>query len=110
MCTVVKSLLAIGLLAIANMQIMAMKGNSSAGWQIEQTTHAQDKMEELMTLVYTHADLTAGATHTDANPPDNFTIMWDILDDTPVPDTKHLTVTVSGLNKTTVLIGVKPDF
>ncbi len=105
------SILAVGLLAMANMQIMAMKTNSSARWQAEQTIHAQDKMEELMALAYTHADLDpAGNPHSEANPPDNFTITWTVLSNTPVPDTKLITVTVTGLNKTTVLTGVKPDF
>lgn len=105
------SILAIGLLAVANMQIMAMQGNASASWQAEQTTHAQDKMEELMALTYTHADLDpAGNTHTEANPPENFTITWDVAVDTPVPDTKLITVTATGLNKTTILTGVKPNF
>jgi len=105
------SLLAVGLLAISSMQIMAMKGNASARWQTQQTTHAQDKMEELMALAYTHADLDpAGNTHNEANPPDNFTITWTVASDTPVPDTKLIAVTVTGLNKTIVLTGVKPDF
>ena len=105
------SLLAVGFLAIANMQIMAMKGNSSARWQTQQTTHAQDKMEELMALAYTHADLDpAGGTHNETNPPDNFTITWTVANNTPVPDTKLITVTVTGLDKTIVLTGVKPDF
>ena len=105
------SLLAVGLLAIANMQIMSMKVNASAKWQTAQTTHAQDKMEELMALAYTHADLDpAGNTHNEPNPPDNFTITWTVAGDTPVPDTKLIAVTVTGLNKTTILTGVKPDF
>ena len=114
------SLLAVGLLAIANMQLMAMKGNSSASWQAEQTTHAQDKMEELMALSYTHADLDpdpAVNPHNEANPPDNFTITWTVIDsDNPggtgfsVPDTKLITVTVTGLNRTTVLTGITPNF
>ena len=105
------SILAFGLLAVANMQIMAVKGNASAEWQAEQTIHAQDKMEELMALAYTHADLDpAGNTHNEANPPDNFTITWDVFDNTPVTNTKLITITVAGLNKTTVLTGVKPNF
>ena len=105
------SLLSIGLLAIANMQVMAMKGNASAGWQAEQTNYAQDKLEELMALAYTHADLDpAGNTHTEANPPDNYTITWDVVENIPVTDTKLITVTATGLNKTTILTGVKPNF
>lgn len=108
------SLLSVGLLAIANMQIMAIQKNSSARWQTEQTTYAQDKMEELMALSFTHADLDpAGNTHNEANPPDNLTIRWDVFDDTttfPVPDTKLITITVTGVGKSTVLTGVKPDF
>lgn len=108
------SLLAIGMLAIAKMQIMAMQGNASARWQAEQTTYTQDKMEVLMALTYTHADLDpAGNPHTEANPPDYHTVTWTVSDSTvgfPVPNTKLITVTVTGLNKTTVLTGIKPNF
>lgn len=114
------SILSIGLLAMAKMQIMAIQGNSSAKWQAEQTTHAQDKMEELIALSYTHADLDSDPAtnpHNEANPPDNYAVSWTVIDSVnpggtgfSVPDTKLITVTLTGLNKTTVLTGIKPDF
>ena len=114
------SILSIGLLAMAKMQIMAIQGNSSARWQAEQTTHAQDKMEEIIALSYTHADLDpdpAANPHNEGNPPDSYAISWTVIDsDNPggtgfaVPDTKLITVTVTGLDKTTVLTGIKPNF
>ena len=105
------SLLAIGLLAIANMQITAIRGNSSARRTSERVTWAQDKFEELMTLAYSHADLAeSGNTHVEASPPAGYTVEWDVTDNTPVPNTKLITVTVAGLGKTIQLTGVKPNF
>jgi len=105
------SLLAIGLLAIANMQVTAIQGNSSARRTSERVTWAQDKFEELMTLSYSHADLAqSGNTHVDATPPAGYTVQWDVTDNTPVLNTKLVTVTVTGLGKTTQLTGVKPNF
>ena len=105
------SILAIGLLAIANMQVTAIQGNSSARRMSERVTWAQDKFEELMTLSYSHADLAqSGNTHVEATPPAGYTVQWDVTDNTPVPNTKLVTVTVTGLGKTTQLTGVKPNF
>ena len=98
-------------MAVANLQITSIKGNASARKQTEQTTYAQDKMETLMALSYTHADLDpASSPFTEASPPANYAITWTVADDTPVPSTKLIAVTVTGENKTTVLTGVKPDF
>jgi prepilin-type N-terminal cleavage/methylation domain-containing protein len=48
---------AIGILAVGQMQVTAIKGNSFASGLTEATTLAQDKMEELIMLGYTHGDL-----------------------------------------------------
>ena len=45
-------ILAIGVLAVAKMQISAMKGNSAASGFTEATSFAQNKMEELVNLAY----------------------------------------------------------
>ena len=51
------TVLAIGILAIAKMQLAAVKGNSYASGLTEASTLAQDKMEELMSLAYNDSDL-----------------------------------------------------
>ena len=50
-------ILAIGVLAVAKMQISAMKGNSAASGFTEATSFAQNKMEELVNLAYDDSDL-----------------------------------------------------
>lgn len=50
------TILAIGILGVAKMQISAMKGNSYASGLTEATSFAQNKMEELMSLTYKYFD------------------------------------------------------
>ena len=87
------SILAIGLLAIASMQVAAIRGNSFAGNVTEGTCLASDRLEKLMSQAYSHADLTAGA-HTDPTPPSGYTITWSVTDDSPINNTKTITLTV----------------
>ena len=64
------AILAFGLLAVATMQGSSIKGNSQAIGTTEAITLAQGKLEELMRLSYSHADLTDtdnDGTNQDAN-------------------------------------------
>ena len=54
-------LLAIGLLAIAGMQITSVRGNFFSSNLSQGSVLAQDRLEELRNRPYAHADLTAGA-------------------------------------------------
>lgn len=54
-------ILAIGLLAIAGMQITAIKGNYFSKSVTEATVLAQDKLEELKNLPYDHASNAPGS-------------------------------------------------
>jgi prepilin-type N-terminal cleavage/methylation domain-containing protein len=62
----------------------------------EATNFAQEKIEQLMNLSFSHADLTAG-THADPENPieTHFTRNWTVTDDTPVQGMKTVTVSVS---------------
>jgi prepilin-type N-terminal cleavage/methylation domain-containing protein len=51
------SVLTIGLLAVASMQVLAIKGNTLAFGVTEATSWASDQMEKLMFLPYDHANL-----------------------------------------------------
>lgn len=51
------SILTIGLLAVASMQVSAIRGNASAYGITEATSWAADQMEKLMVLPYDHANL-----------------------------------------------------
>jgi len=109
------SILCIGLLAVASMQISAIRGNSYARHITEGSTLAQDRLEKLLSLSYTHTDLSAGP-HTDLNPPDSYAITWDITDGpntnpNVIANTKLIEVTVQGenLTKEIVMTCLKPQ-
>jgi len=104
-------ILSFGILAVASMQVSSIRGNGMAGRLTEGTQLACDRMEELMSRSYTHSDLTAG-THTDPSPPSGYTVTWNVTDDSPITDTKTVTVTVTwtdhGVQKTATLQQIIP--
>lgn len=57
---------------------------------------AQEQLEDLMALPYSHADLTAG-THDDPDNPlrQDFNRSWTVVDDTPVAGMKSVSVSVT---------------
>ena len=106
----------IGILAVLMMQIKAIDTNSSARNVTENYTWAMDKIEKLLALDYTAADLSSGDHSIEAG---SFTqatdgidnnangqidesgesgqiyISWFVQDDYPVEDIKSVRVTVS---------------
>jgi len=115
------TILAIGILGVAKMQISAMKGNSYANGLTEATSFAQNKMEELVALAYDDADL-----NDDDDPPDGisglddtglddadgyqqnpgatgiqYDILWNIAVGDPAPNAKHIRVIVQWQQKGT---------
>jgi len=88
------SILSIGLLGMASMQISSINGNASAGYVTDATTLAGDQLEKLMALPYTAADLSAG-THPGTSPLPGYTIGWTVTDDSPYDDTKTITLNVT---------------
>ena len=114
------TIFAVGLLAVATMQISAIRVNSTAGQITTRMTWAQDKLEELMALPYSDPwieDLgdppsgtdTAGNAHQETTPDGIYTISWTVTDDTPISSTKLITVTVTGRGKVTQVSYVKPS-
>lgn len=91
------SVLSIGILAVASMQVSAMWSNNFASQQTEGTTLALDRMEKLMSLPYQDADLSSG-NHTDHNPPSGYSVVWNVENDTPMTNTKRVIVTVKWKN------------
>ena len=113
------TIFAVGLLAVAAMQISAIRVNSTAGQITTRMTWAQDKLEELMALPYSDPwieDLgdppsgtdTAGNAHQETTS-DAYIISWTVTNDTPISGTKLITVTVTGQGKTTQVSYVKPN-
>ncbi len=101
------SIFAVGLLAVATMQLSAIRVNSTAGQITALSTWGVDKLEELIALPYTDPQLqAAGNTH--QTTPDVFTtVSWDIIDGTPATGTKLIRITVTGRGKTLRLVSVR---
>ena len=113
------TILAIGLLGAAAMQISAIQGNYHAGHLTEGTVLAQDRLEFLMTQAYNNAAyFTLGSGRADPNPPTpaGYTITYDVADNSVdagiTLNTYVLTVRVQwqdkGVTKRTVITGVRP--
>ena len=113
------SILAVGLLGVAAMQTSAIQVNSAAGQMTTRINWAQDKMEELKALPFSDPWLeaagnpsgpdSAGNTHQETTS-DGYTVSWNVTDDTPVPNTKRIVVTVTGKGKTSRLNCMKADW
>ena len=113
------SILAVGLLGVAAMQTSAIQVNSAAGQMTTRMNWAQDRMEELKALAFSDPWL-----EEDGNPPgvdsagnphqepisDEYTVSWNVTNDTPVPNTKQIVVTVTGKGKTSRLTCMKTDW
>ena len=96
------SILTVGLLGVAQMQIMGIQGNYFSGNTTAALTLAEEKMEDLLGKSYTDAELTNG-NHPDTNNPIDetgqaggiYTRTWVVANNTPITDTKTVTVSVS---------------
>jgi Tfp pilus assembly protein PilV len=105
-------ILAFGILAIASMQTASLGGTNLAASTTEANTVAMDRLERLMPLAYTHADLSNGA-HP-AITQGRFTISWNVTTGTGhLTNTKTVAVTVQwnekGTPKTSTLTYIKMD-
>ena len=100
------SILTVGLLAVASMQIMAISGNSTAYRLTEATNRTQVKLEQLLGLPYNAPDLSEGEHRESAY------VTWHVEDINSVNNAKLITVEISwqdrGVEKTTRLICIRP--
>jgi len=113
------SILAVGLLGVAAMQTSAIQVNSAAGQMTTRMNWAQDKMEELKALAFSDPWLeaagnptgvdSAGNTHVQTTS-DGYTVRWDIADNTPVPNTTQIVVTVTGKGNVSRLTFMRADW
>jgi type IV pilus assembly protein PilV len=108
------SILTVGLLAVAIMQTTAIRGNDNAYRVTASTTWAQDRLEALIALPYSNADLNIGTAKADPVPPTpaGYTITYDVAAG-PIGNTKLITVNVTrtdrGVTKTRRLRCIKGD-
>jgi prepilin-type N-terminal cleavage/methylation domain-containing protein len=80
----------IGFLAIGTMQISAINGNAGAREATEAATRATHQLETLIALPY--ASIVSGGPVTDGA--GAYTVLWEVVPDMPLEDTKTITVTV----------------
>ena len=79
----------IGFLAVGSMQIAAINGNAGAREATEAATRATSQLETLIALPY--GSIVDGDPETYGA----YTVRWDVVLDTPLEDTKTITVTVT---------------
>ena len=78
----------IGYLAVASMQIVAIKGDTSARKTTEAATLAADRLETLIVLPFDN--IAAGGPVAEGA----YSVSWQVVDNSPLPNTKTITVTV----------------
>ena len=128
------TIFSIGILGVAAMQIASVKGNASARGVTDIATWAADRVEKLMALPYDDNRLSPGVysiaagnlTMTTDGIDNDFdglideggetgpvTIQWTIVQDTPVNNTKTVTITVQhngpSVNKDVSMTRVIPN-
>ena len=109
------SILTIGLLAVAKMQVSAIQGNYFSNNTTTALSLAQQKMEDLLGKAYADPDLADTQAGNNANLTSLVTIdhqepnvdeegvsgsgiyhrVWNVADDTPITDTKTITIIVT---------------
>jgi prepilin-type N-terminal cleavage/methylation domain-containing protein len=95
----------LGLLALERMHIAAIQVNTIASRLTQGTTLAQDRAEQLMALPYNDlalADTTGPGIftrYTEPNPPQGYTIRWEVDTDAPSTGIKTVNIYVNWKNK-----------
>jgi len=105
------AILAFGILAVASMQTASLSGASTARSVTEATNTGSDRVEKLIALPYTDAQLSAGAHGPVVD--GRYTLNWQVSEGALLTNTKRITVTVQwtekGAPKTSALTYVKMD-
>ena len=92
---------AVGILALAGLQITTISGNAAARMQTEATAIGARIVERLRSLPFDHDDLVP-AVHQHSLPVSGsqpYAVNWTVRADTPVNGTKTVRVTVIPFNK-----------
>jgi type IV pilus modification protein PilV len=93
------SILVVGLLGVASMQVSAIRGNYFSSNTTQALNLAEDKMEELMIAQYgTVATTDEGMIDETGQAGNRFHRTWTVTDDSPIDDTKTIVVTVGWQN------------
>lgn len=106
------AIFAVGILAVAGMQLSAIKGNTSSGKMTRAAIIAQTQMEQLAALKYDDA-LNAVGSHAYAGNPieGQYNVSWTVTGDSPIQHTKTIDVTVTwqGGQRQVTLTSIKDD-
>jgi len=104
------SIFAVGMLAIATLQLTSITGNSGARSVTEATTLGQEQAEKLLSLPYDHPVLSSGSHRLDRY---NCSYTWEVTEDDPLPGTKSIRLDVimksGGRSKHLRIIVTKAD-
>ena len=105
------TIFAIGLLALAAVQLQTIQGNSHSQGMTQATALGQGLIETMLGLDYDDPLLAAGA-HEDASDP-RYTLKWTVVDELHLANTKTIAVEVSwqekGFVKKVALDCIKAD-
>lgn len=86
------TIFAVGMLAVASMQISGIQGNATANALTGASTWAADRIERLMNLDYDSSDLAHGSTGTDSQ--GRYAIEWTVTEHAPLNNIKTIQVRV----------------
>ena len=106
------AIFSIGFLAYSGLQISATKANTKSRWLTQAVTCATDRIEQLLDLPYTHADLSADKKHVLPNNADgidndsdgridepdesgSLDFEWTVTDDAPLANVKTINITIT---------------
>ncbi len=84
---------AVGILAIAKMQIVSINGNNIAGKYTEGSTLGVSEIENIIATAYDDVTLADGTNGTVTQ--GIYTINWTITDSVPIPNVKNINMAVT---------------
>lgn len=98
---VAMAIFAVGILALAGLQVTYIGGNASAQMQTEATALGAQVVEHLMSLPFDAAELDSAANphQPPAGGSGPYEVRWTVADNTPVNNAKTIDVTVTPLNR-----------
>ena len=95
------AIFAVGILALAGLQVTYIGGNSSAQMQTEATALGAQVIEHLKSLPFDAAELDPAANphQPPAGGSGPYDVRWTVSDNTPVNNAKTIAVTVTPINR-----------
>ena len=95
------AIFAVGILALAGLQVTYIGGNSSAQMQTEATALGAQVIEHLKSLPFDAAELDPAANphQPPAGGSGPYDVRWTVADNTPVNNAKTIAVTVTPINR-----------